>query len=391
MRVEKGLSISCPPGSKCWQASFRINGKLERRSTEVPHRGREAGKSEASRAARSLRDSVRQATENKQGALDGDFITATILEALDKVRFLGKKGVLDANDAPIYGDAYENALTLWVNDGGLCWTALHRYFEPDSGALNLRLVDGDKIRSFYGHCNARDCTPKSAARYLKVYKRGLKLAARKHKFVMPVSDVEWEDIFDVPDSKPNEKRSSKYREPELLKRFIALLGADTEVGAQVIIAAHTGVREAELYRLTMDSIDTSDATVDCPAVLSVDSKVERKERFVRVPQEAWNVLLAHLARRTPEQVEAGQVWSGKDHRKIMERASRDLGCEHNITFRDLRATWGTEAKKANVSKSDRMLQMGHTTEASHERYMKAIRQMKVEAARAIIFVRPSLF
>lgn len=392
--VEKGLSLIQRSTSPYWFAVYWHDGKHVKRSTKIAHKRGARGISEASRVARALREASRASAQARSDVSSGGILGLAELERRDKIRFLKKKGeVLNTSGEPIPGPNTRRALDLWDTDSQQIWRIIRNHFEKGDAVCNPLKLTPVKIDGFIAACAFRGAQPQSWKRYIQVLRRGLNLLLDDMKVEAPIGPQFWTDWLSVKDTAIDEKKRGKARDADLLRRFLDELGRHNEVADQIIVAAHTAARKDELLRLRLDSVLVPpDANTQWPALLVVEGEKGSSEtRYVPLNAEAYAAVQRQVMRRAESGTTVGPLWSGPNFRKRIETASKRLKLTHNVTFRDLRATWASEADWAEFdAKPERMRQMGHTNEKTHDRYIKGIEAVKIRRALGLKFERPSL-
>lgn len=165
---------------------------------------------------------------------------------------------------------------------------------------------------------------------------------------------------------PDQKRQGKYRDPELVRRFFALL--ETEARDEVAVVAMTGIRWGELKRLRYEWIEPAPQGWGSAALIRFpeEGTKNRRQRIVGVPSPAMVI----IQRRRDE--EGGPlVFSAQDHRKQRETAARDLGLDMNLTLRDLRHTFASLALRHTGDPTAVLRAMGHADLRMTERYLSS--------------------
>jgi integrase len=175
---------------------------------------------------------------------------------------------------------------------------------------------------------------------------------------------------------PDPKRSGKYRDPEIVRKFLALL--DQDARDEVVIVAMTGVRWAELKRLEYDWVEPAPKGWASPALIRLPESATktRTTRVVGLPPPA----LAIIERRKADARKAAEddgrpmsplVFTSTDYRKQRETARHTMGLDSNITLRDMRHTFASLALQRTGDPTAVLKAMGHADLRMTERYLSS--------------------
>lgn len=238
------------------------------------------------------------------------------------------------------------------------WVVFLRTAGPDTPITDINAA---WLRSYEGRRRAAKARGQTIVREFSLAKRAMLWAETRGAAV--AWPKPWPKVKRDP---PDQKRSGKYRDPEIVRQFFALL--DQEARDEVAIVAMTGIRWAELKRLRYDWIEPAPQGWSSPALVRLpdDGTKTRKERIVGLPAPALAIIERRKSRAT-----GPRVFGPEDHRKQRETACRGLGLDSNITLRDLRHTFASLALRHTGDPTAVMRAMGHTDLRMTERYLSS--------------------
>lgn len=249
------------------------------------------------------------------------------------------------------------------------WVVLLRGAGPDTPLAD---IDAAWLRSYEGRRRSGRKNPdgewiekpvrgQTIVREFGLIKRALTWAQVKGHDIRPPNP--WPKVKRDP---PDSKRSGKYREPLLVREFLALL--DQEARDEVAVVAMTGLRWAEIKRLRFDWIEPSPRDWASPALvrLPADGTKTRTARVVGLSSPALAIVERRKSKAT-----GPLVFTSQDHRKQRETAARALGLDSNITLRDLRHTFASLALRETGDPTAVMRAMGHTDLRMTEHYLSS--------------------
>lgn len=249
---------------------------------------------------------------------------------------------------------------------------LIRHFEN----VPLERVWGiDEVTSYVNSRRDDGITGQTIKRELTVLRAGAKIALRWGLIRAEPSD--WPRLKSDP---PNVKRAGKFREPELVQEWFALLRPSVQ--HEVMFAVLTGVRAWELKRIKLDwfrpvDIGPTPYLLEMPA----EATKSRRPRVIGISARA----MAIVAERKRDGLigEDMFVFDREDHRKSRDRASRKLGLEHNITLRDLRHTFATLSLWKGQDAKATMDALGHSDLSMTNRYQHSTLQRIAQAGAVV--------
>ena len=238
------------------------------------------------------------------------------------------------------------------------WVVTLRVAGPDTPLVD---IDSAWLRSYEGRRRATGKKGQTIVREFGLFKRALAWAKRKGADVV-IPDP-WPKVKRDP---PDAKRSGKYRDPMIVRQFLAML--DQDARDEVGFIAMTGLRWAEMKRLRYDWIEPSPRNWASPALVRLPDEATktRKARVVGVPTPALEIVDRRKSKAT-----GPLVFSPKNYRKQRETARRALGLDSNITLRDLRHTFATLALQRTGDPTAVLRAMGHTNLSMTERYLSS--------------------
>lgn len=223
-----------------------------------------------------------------------------------------------------------------------------------------RVWDIDEVTSYVNKRRDDGIMGQTIKRELTVLKAGAKIALRWGLIRSEPND--WPQLKSDP---PNVKRAGKFREPELLQQWFALLKRDAR--DEVMFDVLTGVRAWELKRILVDWFRPVDrGPTRFLLELPGSATKSRRPRTIGISDRA----MAIVDQRLKDGLigDGGRVFSAVDHRKHRDWASRELKLEHNITLRDLRHTYATISLWRGGDAEATMRALGHSDLSMTQRY-----------------------
>jgi integrase len=329
------VSVYQHPESRFWWYCFRLRGRRYRGSTGESDR----------RRAESFERRLRTELEDALPTAAGPRLTLRRLGELDEARAKAE-GSSAAQVAAIAGH----------------WRCLHAILGDDPGP---GAVTYDVVEEYVAARRAAGAKGQTIVREVQALRRGLKVAVRR-KAIRSIPS-EWPKIRRDP---PNEKRRGHLHDVEVLRKYIAAL--PVEPRAQVVVALLTGLRAAELRRLTWAWVEEAPAGVGVPALLRVPAagSKTKTERVVALPGPALEALQA-IHERVDQEDEEPLPLLASDWRKQYAKASAAIKYKRPITLRDLRHCYGTIGLQATGDAAAAQAALGHTQLAVTQRYQTA--------------------
>lgn len=191
----------------------------------------------------------------------------------------------------------------------------------------------------------------------------------------------------MPDRWPKVKRNPKHQrkagkhwEPELVREWLMMQHQDAR--DEAIVAAVTQLRSAEVRRLLSSTLRRAPRGSQTPwlAEIGESATKTREARIVGVPEIAYQI----IRRRMAAQPGVDHVFAQADFKKHRARISRDLKFTCNLTLRDLRHTFASEALRLTGDATAVMRAQGHKDLRTTEKYQHStvLRTTAVAAAAA---------
>lgn len=323
--------------SGIWWVRIRVDGNEYRRSTEAKSRR------EATQAARKI---VAELVANPPRQQIGDL----------SIESLAAEDIVDAENRGVSGAHIEALESQW------CMVA--DVFGPDYLVSDLSV---DELRAYEGERRRRGVRGQTIRRELALLRRSLRRARRRGHVDRDWAfdlDQDWPTIKTDP---PDRNKSGKLWPIETIRRYLEELRA--EARAEATFAVLTGLRWAELKRVTPDMIERR-TDLPTPALMRLPESVTktRRGREVGLPAPALAIVDAQLSQDPSRQ----RIFSATDYKGHRRHVSRDvLGLEHTITLRDLRHCYASYALRGGQDPTAVMRAMGHTDLKMTERYLSA--------------------
>lgn len=172
------------------------------------------------------------------------------------------------------------------------------------------------------------------------------------KRIATLAHTEWNWLKESPHKKIVSLQEHNNREIALTPDEVQALADNCpdELAKQVILfAAYTGVRSAELWRITPNDLKGTD--------LKIKGKGHKSRMLPLKPAQ-----VEFVKKYTPVSFSQGYI-------KTQFRVARDAAGLPDVMFHDLRHTFGTWLAQANVPLHKIMKLMGHTTVLMAQRYI----------------------
>jgi excisionase family DNA binding protein len=141
----------------------------------------------------------------------------------------------------------------------------------------------------------------------------------------------------------------------------------------ILAALHTGMREGELLKLRWQNVDFEKRQI------KVEMTKSKKTRFIPIN----SVLFDELERLKLKRVEEQRVFPFKYIQKAWENARRRAGLE-DLTFHDLRRTFGTRLLEAGVDIVTISKLYGHSSISVTQRYLHPKDKLSKEAVELLV-------
>ena len=262
-----------------------------------------------------------------------------------------------------------------------CWEHLCRVLGAD---LDPETLNYDIIEGYIALRRTEGARGQSIRKEVQALKRGERIAVRKNWVDRPL--LEWPEIT----SDPEGEKRGKLHEADVLKRWLEEIAEIPRSGMAVYqaeTALRTGLRAAELRRLSRGWVEIAPQEVQAPALLRVPAWAAktRKERVVgltgealRVLEQAWDVLRAD----NPDANRTTPLFPGQ-HKRAFDRARKEIHYTDTITLRDLRHCYATWAARGTGDAAAAQAALGHADLRTTQRYLSSTLERVVGAASAV--------
>lgn len=332
-----------PKGSSVWWTKFKHAGATVRKSTRASNR------KEAETEARRLRVEHEQ-NSGPGGRQPGHRFDE--LEAADIARA----------EAEGTDKATRQQTLEWI------WGRMVDFFGP---ATDIAKVNFETVQEYIGHRRRQGVKGQTIRREVQALKRGLQIAKRRGWIPRVMDD--WPLIrSDAPD----EKKKGKLVHPDAVRAAIATMHADAR--DELLFAALTGLRAAELKRVRFDWVAPAPTGSPCPALLQLPAQATktRHPRTVGLSQYALDI----LRQRSHSGNEL--VFSQANHKKALRLACERAGVPR-FTLRDLRHTYATFALTGTSDAVAVQAALGHTDLRTTQLYQSSTLVRTAAASAAV--------
>ncbi len=260
-RPHAGITLYQREADGPWWFDFRVNGKRIRRSTGE----RDRGPAEVA-ALQARAEALTQAGRPARRASEGGGADLAQLAALDLTR-AGAKGVTAQQSSSIE----------------LSWTHLCRLLGADTDPSE---IDFDVVEGFIAARRKEGARGQSIRKEVQALKRGLVIARRRGW--LAALPNEWPAVRADP---PKKEQAGKLHHPDTLRRWFDALDqtrGGTEARRQAELVLRTGLRAAEIRRLTWSWVEAAPESTGVPAILRIPAEAAktRNERVVALTAEA---------------------------------------------------------------------------------------------------------
>ena len=263
------------------------------------------------------------------------------------------------------------ALSRSLQPGAQLESTLATYWRRVTEALGDVTADKVTAASFESvieHCRKRKMRSQSIRRVLAALARGIRLAGLT---VPPVPNLSADA--------PRASQAGRLIPLADLRRWLAAL----ESGYQdlALFALLTGLRAAELSRVTAAMLVTAPPGSNCPATLNLPAEVTktRRPRTVGLTGEA----LAVAAKRATTVGPTAPLFTLAGHRRAFARAAKLAGLTITPHLRDTRHAYASLSLAGTGDLRATMEALGHSTLAAAGRYQHADEARTMAASVAV--------
>jgi site-specific recombinase XerD len=224
---------------------------------------------------------------------------------------------------------------------------------------DVRRIDHDMVQRYIARRRDGGALGQTITREVQALKRACVDAHRRGWLPLPPTD--WPKVRH---DAPRAERKGRLHPPSVLAAWLAELTPDARDEAS--LALYTGLRAAELKRMTSQWVEPAPRSSGVPALLRIPAESAKSRRERVVPLVAQAVAIIH--RRAGGVLSGSPVLHQGSHKTTYRQARKRIGYRTPISLRDLRHTYGTlVARQAGVEIARDGL--GHTSLATTNRYV----------------------